>query len=117
MEVAESRAASGDDPLEDAAGGGGEPGQGGDLADDDEHDEARRRTRDDRLAEELRDPAEAQQADGDEHDACRDGEHRGELHGELGRRRRRRARTIEPESTETVEIGPTNSRREVPNSA
>ena len=28
-----------------------------------------------------------------------------------------RARTIEPESTDTVEIGPTKSSREVPNSA
>ena len=28
-----------------------------------------------------------------------------------------RARTIEPDSTETVETGPTNSSREVPNSA
>ncbi len=72
------------DPLEDAPGGGGEPGQRGDLADHDEHDQAGHETGDDRLAEELRDPAQAQQAHEREHDPGRDGEHRGELHGELG---------------------------------
>ena len=72
------------DPLEDAAGGGGQTGQGGDLADDDEHDQARHEPGDDRLAEELRHPAEAEQADGGEHEACRDREHRGQLHRELG---------------------------------
>ena len=72
------------DPLEDAAGGCGQPGQGGDLADDDEHDQAGDETGDDRLAEELRDPAQAEHADRDEHDTGRDRQHRGQLHRELG---------------------------------
>ena len=55
------------DALEDAADGGSDAGQTGDLADDDEHDEAGHEAGDDGFAEELRDPAQAQQADGDEH--------------------------------------------------
>ncbi len=64
--------------------GCGEARQGGDLADDDEHDQASHEAGDDRLAEELRDPAQAQQADRDEDDAGRDREHRGQLDGQLG---------------------------------
>ena len=72
------------DPLEDATAWCGEPRQGRDLADDDQHDQTSHEAGDDRLAEELRDPAEAKKADRDEDDAGRDREHRGQLDGQLG---------------------------------
>ena len=104
------------DPLEDAAGGGGEPGQRGDLADHDEHDQARHETGDDRLAEELGDPAQAEQADGASTTPAVMASTEVSCTASSGLPPAR-ARTIDPESTDTVEIGPTKSSREVPNSA
>jgi hypothetical protein len=86
------------------------------FAEDHQHHQAEHEPGDDRLGQELRHPADAEEA-GDEH---------GQPAGQRQRGRVRRARAVpatpklarnEPESTETVDTGPTTSWREEPKTA
>ena len=83
------------------------------LAEDDQDGQAEDEAGDYRLGEEFRDPADAEEARGDQHEAGAQSQ---------GRRVRRSLRvpatlklaSSEPDSTDTVDTGPTTSCRDEP---